>query len=223
MSLRTKRHEPWRPGQPVKAAGDHRSFAVQPSHPAVMPVEIDDPYGAGKIVAMRSGRGDHLGSLHAHRQIDDHQFAAGRLYERDVEVSEGGLRAVDPSREKVDGGLPPDLLGDVQQDARKSLKGAEAAMGIRGAQIARNVIVDGMSYGQIALMEDGLYYGPDAKCGGGPLNGALDDPLEYQDQLANRRAREMYGRRHVDNYGVLFRSALDCLVIHYGMKTRTRH
>jgi hypothetical protein len=211
-----RRAEPWRPrGQKVKAAGD-KSFAVPPRHPAVLPVEVADPYGAGKILAMRSVRNDPLGSLHAHRQIDDHQYEAGRLYQRDVEVSEQGLRAIDPTREKVDGGLPAELLSDAQQDARASRKGAEAAMGLIGASIARDILVDGMSYGQIALKEDGLYYGPGAKCGGGPLYEDYDDPLEFEDQRANRRAREIFGRRHVDNYGVLFRSALDCLVIYYG-------
>jgi len=220
MSARKKRDEPWKPGQPIKAAGDGRSFAVPPSHPAVMPVEVDDPYGSGKVVTLRSGRDDLLGSLHAHRHIDDHQFAAGRRYERDVEVSEGGVRGFDPTREKVDGGRPPEMMLDVQQDARKSLKGAEAAMGLIGASIAHDVIVAGMSYGQIALKEKGWYYGPGAKCGGGPLADAYDDPLEFRDQRANRRARENFGRRHVDNFGVLFRSALDCLVIYYDMQTR---
>jgi hypothetical protein len=96
-------------------------------------------------------------------------------------------------------------------------------MGFIGASIARDILVDGMSYGQIALKEDGLYYGPGAKCGGGPLSGAYDDPLEFQDQRANRRAREIFGRRHVDNFGVLFRSALECLVIYYRLKTRARN
>ena len=224
MSTKRKsRGEPWKPGgQKIKAAGD-KSFAVPPHYPAVMPVEVADPYREGKILAMRSVRDDPLGSLHAHRQIDDHQYEAGRLYERDVEVSEQGLRAIDPTKEKVDGGLPPELLSDAQQDARKSRKGAETAMGIIGASIAYDVIIDGMSYGKIALKKHGWYYGPDAKCGGGPLHGAYDDPLEFQDQLANRRARENFGRRHVDNFGVLFRSALDCLVIYYGLTTRPRN
>jgi hypothetical protein len=217
-----RRAQPFRQVGKIKAAGD-KSFAVPPRYPAVMPVEVADPYGDGKIVAMRSVRDDPLGSLHAHRHIDDHQYEAGRRYERDVEVSEQGLRAIDPTREKVDGGLPPELLSDAQQDARVSRKGAEAAMGLIGAPIAYDVIIAGMSYGQIALKEGGLYYGPDAKCGGGPLGGAYDDPLEFRDQLANRRARQIWSRRYVDNYGVLFRSALDCLVIYYGLKTRTRN
>jgi len=211
-----KRAEPWKP---VKAAGD-KSFAVPPRNPSILQVEVDDPYEDGKILAMRSVRDDPLGSLHAHGHIDDHQFAAGRLYQRDVEVSEQGLRAIDPTREKVDGGLPPEPLSVAQQRAAASRKGAAAAMGLICAPIAHDVLVDGMSYGQIALKQDGLYYGASAKCGGGPLSGAYDDPLELQDQRANDRARQRFGRRHVDNIGVLFRSALDCLVIYYGMKTR---
>jgi hypothetical protein len=223
---RPKREQPWKPGQPVKAAGTKILMAVPPQYPAVTPVEVVDPYGDGnKVLAMRSLRDDPLASRHAHRQIDDHQFEAGCLYQRDVEVSEQGLRAIDPTREKVDGGLPPEPLSDVQQDASRRRKGAEAAMGLIGAPIAYDIIIGGMSNGQVALKQDGLYYGDGAQCKGGPLHGAYDDILESQDQLANRRAREMYGSRQVLKIGVLFGSALDCLVIYYGMKTPppTRH
>jgi hypothetical protein len=219
----TKRGEPWHPMRPLKAAGD-QSFAVPPKHPAVMPVEVADPYGDGKmLLAMRSVRDDLPAYLHAHRQIDDHQFEAGRRYQRDVEVSEQGLRAIDPTREKVDGGLPPEPLSMRQQDARKSRTAAETAMGLALAPIAYAVLIESMSYSQIALKQHGWYYGDDAKCKGGPLSDAYADPLEMQDKLANKRARENFGRRKVDNIGVLFRSALDCLVIYYGMSTRTRH
>jgi hypothetical protein len=222
VTAQAKRREPWNPMHPIKAAGD-KSFAVPPQYPAVMPVEVADPYGDGKILAMRSVHDDPLASLHAHRQIDDHQFEAGCRYQRDVEVSEQGLRAIDTTRDVVDGGLPPELLSDVQQDASRSRRGAEAAMGLIGAPIAYDIIIGGLSNGQVALKQNGLYYGDGAKCKGGPLYSQYDDPLEFQDQLANRRARETYGRRRVDNIGVLFRSALDCLVIYYGMKTPTRH
>jgi hypothetical protein len=220
---RKPRAEPFRPsGQKIKAAGDI-SFAVSPRYPAVLPVEVSDPYGEGKILAMRLVRNDPLGSLHAHRQIDDLQYEAGRLDQRDVEVSEQGLRAIDPTREKVDGGLPYEPLSESRQRAGASRKGAEAAMGLIGASIARDILFEGMSYGQIALKEEGLYYGPGAKCPGGRLYENYDDPLEFGDQRANRRAREIFGRRRVDNFGVLFRSALDCLAIHYGLKTRARN
>jgi hypothetical protein len=218
----TKRGEPWhpmRPAAPIKAAGD-KSFAVPTS--SVVPVMVPDPYSEGSyILAMRSVRDDLLAYLHTHRQIDDHQFAAGRRYQRDVEVSEQGLRAIDPTKEKVDGGLPPEMLSDRQQDARKSRTGAEIAMGLALAPIAYAVLIGGMSYSQIALREHGWYYGEGAKCKGGPLSDAYADPLEMQDKLANKRARENFGRRRVDNIGVLFRSALDCLVIYYGMQTGT--
>jgi hypothetical protein len=219
MSARTKRREPWRPSQPIKAAGDTRSFAVPASR--VVPVLVDDPYADGKIVALRSGRDDPLGWLHAHRQIDDQQYPAGRLYERDVEVSEGGgLRGIDPTKERVDGGRPPELPIDAIQDARKSRQRAEAAMGLIGAEIAYDHLVEGLSFGQIALKRAGLYYDDDAKCKGGPLSGAYDDPLELQTQRANQRARIILGQRRVNDYGVLFRAGLDCLVIHYGLPTR---
>jgi hypothetical protein len=221
MSEKQQRREPWRPGQPVpiKAPGTERSCAVPPSY--VVPVEVDDPYGPGKITALHSGRHDLLGSLHSHRQIDDHQFEAGRRYERDVEVSEGGLQAIDYTRPKVDGSSPGDSMIDVAIDARESREGAEKAMGVILAPIAHDIIVGGMSLGQVALKRANLYYGDNAKCKGGPLYRHYDDLLELQDQLANRRAKEIFGRRHVDNFGVLFRSALDCLIIHYQLRARS--
>jgi hypothetical protein len=212
----TKRSQPWHPMRPIKAAGD-QSFAVPPKHPSVMPVEVLDPYGGGKILTMRSVRDDPLGSLHAHRQIDDHQYEAGRRYERDVEVSEQGLRAIDPTKERVDGGLPPEPLSEAQQDASRSRKGAETAMGLIGAPIAHDILINGMSNGQVALKRAGTYEGT---CG--PLNLSDEDPLAMRAKLENDRACEMFGRRHVDNFGVLFRSALDCLVIYYGLGTRPR-
>jgi hypothetical protein len=218
MSERQQRREPYRPIRPIKAAGTGRSFAVPPNR--VVPVEVDDPYGSGKIVALRSGRDDPLGWLHAHRHIDDHQFAAGRRYQRDVEVSEGGLRGFDPTREKVDGSAPTELMIDAALDALKSRQEAEAAMGVILAPIAHDVIVAGMSYSQIALKKAGLYYGDEAKCKGGPLYGPYEDPLKMETQRANSRADEILGDRKVSDIGVLFRSALDCLVIYYGMQTR---
>lgn len=214
------RSEPWKPGVPLVKAANDNSFAVPPRHPAVMPVEVVDPYGDGNVLVV-CARSDHLGWLHSHRQIDDHQYEAGRLYQRDVEVSEQGLRAIDPTREKVDGGLPPEPLSETRQDAWKRRREAETAMGLVLAPLAHNILVNGMSYGQIALQDTGEYYG--SSFSGGPLYQHYDDILETDDQRANRVAKERFGRRHVNNYGVLFRSALNCLVIYYGMATRTQN
>ncbi len=77
-----------------------------PLNAEVAIVEVEDPYAlqAGdKIVALRSIRNDPLGRLHSHRQIDDSQYQAGRAFQNDWERAERWPKAVDPSRESVDG------------------------------------------------------------------------------------------------------------------------
>ena len=75
--------------------------------PEVVTVEVDDPLAlepGDKIVALRSIRNDPLGRLHSHRQIDEAQYQGGRAFQNDWEKAERGPRAVDPTREYVDGG-----------------------------------------------------------------------------------------------------------------------
>ena len=78
-----------------------------PLNAQVAAVEIDDPMAlepGEKIVALRSIRNDPLGRLHSHHQIDEAQFRGGRAFQDDWEKAERGPRAVDPTREYVDGG-----------------------------------------------------------------------------------------------------------------------
>jgi hypothetical protein len=214
-----KRGQPYHPMR-LKAAGD-KSFSVPTS--SVAPVMVLDPYSEGYIQVLRVN--DFLFGLHTHRQIDDHQFAAARLYQRDVEVSEqDGLKAVDPTKERVDGGLPPEPLSDQQQDARKRRTGAETSMGLINAKIVYDVLIGGMNYGQILLKRNGMYYGENAMCGGGPLANGYADILQNEPQRAKERALNMYGERAVKEIGYHFRNGLDCLAIYYGLSTgATRH
>src|ERR1700722_3975168 len=78
-----------------------------PLNAQVAAVEIDAPMALDpgeKIVALRSIRNDPLGRLHSHHQIDEAQFRGGRAFQDDWEKAERGPRAVDPTREYVDGG-----------------------------------------------------------------------------------------------------------------------
>src|ERR1700760_3482336 len=79
----------------------------------VAPIEVDDPYATREgetIVVLRQLRNDPLARLHNHRQIDKAQYLAGRRYQRDWEIAERGARAIDPTRERVDGGALPEAL-----------------------------------------------------------------------------------------------------------------
>src|ERR1700749_3816052 len=78
-----------------------------PLNAEVATVEIDDPLAlepGEKITALRSIRNDPLARLHSHHQIDEAQYRGGRAFQDDWEKAERGPRAVDPTREYVDGG-----------------------------------------------------------------------------------------------------------------------
>jgi hypothetical protein len=112
-------------------------------------VVIDDPYEqGGKLSALRQLRNDPLARLHSHHQIDDAQFAAGRAYQRDREIAERGARAIDPSKEAVDGGLMPEALTDRQIKARKRLIKIERDLGRRLMGVIEAVLIDGKTIEQ---------------------------------------------------------------------------
>jgi hypothetical protein len=78
-------------------------------------IEVEDPYERGEmIVVSRQLRGDPLGRLHAHGQIDQAQYNAGRAFQFDWETAERGARAIDPTKEAVDGGQMPEPITDGQ-------------------------------------------------------------------------------------------------------------
>lgn len=93
-------------------------------------IEVADPYDPGaKITVLRQTRGDTLGWMHSHGQIDDAQYNAGRRYQRDRELAERGTKGIDPTKEAVDGGLPIDPLPDSLIAATARLVHVHAALG----------------------------------------------------------------------------------------------
>lgn len=138
----------------------------------VAPLEVDDPYSIagqerGRIIVMRSLRGDPLGYIHAHGGVDDAQYTAGRkwqsLYER-VEI--GGIQAMDTTKQPVDGGgLQKDMITDGKRRAVQQLRMAEEAVivsakkrpaGIERAKIVRDILGSGLSP-KYAAAARGLY------------------------------------------------------------------
>lgn len=112
-------------------------------------VEIEDPYDPGsKIVVTRQTRADPLGRLHAHHQIDDCQYNAGRAYQRDWETAERGAQAIDPTREAVDGGRIPEPLTDEQAQARARLIEFRQQLGRRLTLILDVVLLGGQTIEQ---------------------------------------------------------------------------
>lgn len=117
----------------------------------VLPIEVDDPYELGaKIITMRSVKNDPLANLHARGAIDDAHYQAGRAFQHDFEAAERGPRAIDPSKEAVDGGLMPEPITEAQQKAAKSLAGAVRTLGQDGSAIIHYVLIHGMTMEQVA-------------------------------------------------------------------------
>lgn len=139
-----------RAGKPYHPLHDRRSTdLLAAGHYAV--VDVQCPYNPeDKISVARQTRGDPLGRLHAHRQIDDAQYHAGREFQFDRETAERGARAIDPTKEAVDGGQLPEPLTDHQAKARKRLIRIEGQVGRRLYRVLEAVLIDGLTMEQIS-------------------------------------------------------------------------
>jgi hypothetical protein len=116
------------------------------------PIEVDDPLEiGGKLLVMRSTRNDPLADLHARKSIDEAQYQAGRAFQHDFETAERGPKAIDPSKEAVDGGLMPEPITEAQQKAAKRLNGAERMLGQNGSALVHDVLIHGMSIKQLCI------------------------------------------------------------------------
>jgi hypothetical protein len=117
-----------------------------------VPVEVDDPYEEGaRIVVLRSTRGDPLADMHGKGQIDQCDYVAGRHWQAAWENAEiGGVQALDPTREAVDGGAFCEPLTDIQRRAAQDLKAAREALGVEGNALICDVLGHGLSLAEAA-------------------------------------------------------------------------
>jgi hypothetical protein len=144
---RAKRRKPY---NPVKAH-DRRSQDL-PRNAEVAAVEVDNPLAVDpgeRIVALRSIRDDPLARLHTHHQIDEAQYQSGRAFQQDWERAERGPRAVDPTREYVDGGQMREPITEGQRKAVLRLIRAERELGADGSALVHDVLVHGLTMAQI--------------------------------------------------------------------------
>ncbi|HZR72696.1 hypothetical protein [Bradyrhizobium sp.] len=141
--------------RPRKATLAHDRRAQDlPLNSEVASVEIDDPLAlepGEKIVALRSIRNDPLARLHSHRHIDDAQYRAGRAFQDDWEKAERGPRAVDPTREYVDGGRAREPITERQRRAVLRLNTIERELGADGFVLVHEVLVLGLTMEQVGL------------------------------------------------------------------------
>ena len=144
---RAKRNKPHNPAR----VHDRRSRDL-PRNAEVAAVEVDDPLAlepGEKIVTLRSIRNDPLGRLHSHRQVDEAQYQGGRAFQADWEKAERGPRAVDPTREYVDGGRAREPITEGQRKAVLRLNRAERELGADGSALVHEVLILGMTMEQV--------------------------------------------------------------------------
>lgn len=106
----------------------------------VAPVEMKDPFG-DQVVVLRSLRDDPLAGMFARRQIDQAQYDAGREWQRLTEKTEiGNVKAIDPTKEAVDGGRFPELYREGAARAARDLAHAHATLGMIGESIVKDIL-----------------------------------------------------------------------------------
>src|ERR1700737_15282 len=130
---------------------DRRSQDL-PRNAEVAAVEVDDPLAlepGEKIVTLRSIRNDPLGKLHSHHQLDEAQYQGARAFQDDWEKAERGPRAVDPTREYVDGGQAREPITERQRKAVLRLNRTERELGADGSALVHEILVQGMTMEQL--------------------------------------------------------------------------
>lgn len=159
-----KRRRKGKPYNPGETTHDLRSHDLT-RNARVAPVDIIDPFG-DRATVLRSTRNDPLADMNAKGQIDQCDYVAGRHWQAAYENSEiGGVRAIDPGKEAVDGGRMPEMVTDQQRRAAQDLKAARNALGPEGNALVTDVLGKGWSITQAALQRgrtserDRLYIG----------------------------------------------------------------
>ena len=135
----------------ASTAHDRRSQDL-PRNARVATVEVDDPLAlepGEKIVVLRSIRNDPLARLHSHHQIDEAQYRGGRAFQDDWEKAERGPRAIDPTREYVDGGQAREPITERQRRAVLRLNRIERELGADGIVLVHEVLVLGLTMEQV--------------------------------------------------------------------------
>jgi hypothetical protein len=144
---RPKRQKP----NDLKTVHDRRTTDLL-RNAIVAPIEIDDPLEAGgTLIVMRSIRNDPLAGLHARHHIDEAQYQGGRAFQYDFETAERGPKAIDPSKEAVDGGLMPEPITEAQRKAAHRLKRVYGALGQDGSALAHDVLVYGLTMSRVCV------------------------------------------------------------------------
>jgi hypothetical protein len=114
---------------------------------------VEDPDRPGKFSpAMRSHRDDPVAGLYARRAIDTAQYSAARVWQGHWQTAHGCMvRAIDPTREPVDGrGERRDAFTDRQHQAVLELREVGIMLGWEGDRIARLVLADRLTITELS-------------------------------------------------------------------------
>lgn len=132
-------------------------------------VEVEDAYGIAngsvfdklrrewvspgqpKVMAIRNLRDDPLAAMRAADQVDEVQYHAGCRWQRAYLSCEiGAVKAIDFTKEAVDGGRLAEPTSDVQQRALKDIVRAREDLGAWGDSLVRDILGFGMTIAKAA-------------------------------------------------------------------------
>ena len=114
---------------------------------------VENPYRAGAYIpVMRATRDDPVAGLYARGSIDTAQMSAARIWQGHWETAHGCVvRAIDPTREPVDGhGAAHDAFSDRQREAVLELRAVTIVLGWEGDRIVRLVLADRLTILELA-------------------------------------------------------------------------
>jgi len=122
----------------------YRTRAVVLLPPGLALDLVQNPYAdhTELIAVVRNVRDDPLAGMYSRRFIDSAQFHAGRTWQAHWEDSEvGTVRAIDPTKEPVDGkGPTPAPFTDKQKNAFVELHMAGRLLGYEGNLLVQDVL-----------------------------------------------------------------------------------
>lgn len=128
---------------PSRAAAERvyeRMSKDLPINAKVAPIIVKDEAG-DNILVFRSLRDDPVAAMHDRGRIDQAQYAAARHWQECYErVEIGGARAIDTTKEAVDGGMIPEPFTESQRRAARDLARAGRALGQEGESIIRDIL-----------------------------------------------------------------------------------
>ena len=131
-----------------------RTSTDLPINAIVVPAIVDDPYETGaKLRAWRNVRDDPVAHMRHRNQLDDAQFNSARLWQAYREASTIGganLRAIDPTREAVDGGRFKEPFIDGLSKALAELARANFALEPYDVSLVYDVLARNMTITEIA-------------------------------------------------------------------------